>query len=33
MITLSPLARRRFDRFKKNRRGWWSLWLLSACLS
>ncbi|MGE8312368.1 MAG: ABC transporter permease, partial [Pseudomonas protegens] len=27
MLTLSPLARRRFDRFKKNRRGWWSLWL------
>ena len=27
MFKLSPLARRRFDRFKKNRRGWWSLWL------
>lgn len=27
MLMLSPLARRRFDRFKKNRRGWWSLWL------
>ena len=27
MLKLSPLARRRFDRFKKNRRGWWSLWL------
>jgi len=24
---LSPLARRRLDRFKHNRRGWWSLWL------
>jgi microcin C transport system permease protein len=21
------VARRRFERFKKNRRGWWSLWL------
>lgn len=27
MLNLSPLARRRFERFKKNRRGWWSLWL------
>ena len=27
MLKLSPLARRRFERFKKNRRGWWSLWL------
>ena len=27
MFKLSPLGRRRFDRFKKNRRGWWSLWL------
>jgi len=27
MLNLSPVARRRFERFKKNRRGWWSLWL------
>ncbi|NVZ40386.1 ABC transporter permease, partial [Pseudomonas sp. 21615526] len=27
MLKLSPVARRRFERFKKNRRGWWSLWL------
>src|SRR3546814_17887128 len=27
MFRLAPLGRRRFDRFKKNRRGWWSLWL------
>ncbi|WP_339495983.1 MULTISPECIES: ABC transporter permease [unclassified Pseudomonas] len=27
MLNLSPLGRRRFERFKKNRRGWWSLWL------
>ncbi|AZF63392.1 MULTISPECIES: ABC transporter permease [unclassified Pseudomonas] len=27
MLDLSPVARRRFERFKKNRRGWWSLWL------
>ena len=27
MFKLSPLGRRRFERFKKNRRGWWSLWL------
>lgn len=26
-MTLSPLNRRRFERFKANRRGWWSLWL------
>ena len=31
MLNLSPVARRRFERFKQNRRGWWSLWLLSAC--
>lgn len=24
---LSPVARRRLERFRKNRRGWWSLWL------
>ncbi|KJH78017.1 ABC transporter permease, partial [Pseudomonas sp. ES3-33] len=27
MFKLSPLGRRRFERFRKNRRGWWSLWL------
>ncbi|MFS2158820.1 ABC transporter permease [Pseudomonas sp. Pseusp122] len=27
MSELSPLARRRFERFRNNRRGWWSLWL------
>ncbi|MBD1552424.1 ABC transporter permease [Pseudomonas typographi] len=27
MMVLSPMARRRLDRFKQNRRGWWSLWL------
>ncbi|MDB5984553.1 MAG: transporter permease [Pseudomonas sp.] len=27
MFRLSPLARRRFERFRNNRRGWWSLWL------
>ncbi len=27
MSILSPLAQRRLDRFRKNRRGWWSLWL------
>ncbi|MDG9885373.1 MULTISPECIES: ABC transporter permease [Pseudomonas] len=26
-MKLSPLNRRRFERFKANRRGWWSLWL------
>lgn len=27
MSRLSPVARRRFERFRNNRRGWWSLWL------
>jgi len=27
MRRLSPLAQRRLDRFRNNRRGWWSLWL------
>jgi microcin C transport system permease protein len=27
MLTLSPLGRRRWARFKTHRRGWWSLWL------
>ena len=26
-MALSPLNRRRFERFKANKRGWWSLWL------
>jgi len=30
LVKLSPLARRRFARFKANRRGWWSLWLFIA---
>ncbi|WP_085598040.1 MULTISPECIES: ABC transporter permease [unclassified Pseudomonas] len=27
MMPLSPLGRRRWQRFKSHRRGWWSLWL------
>ncbi|MBV6748700.1 ABC transporter permease [Pseudomonas chlororaphis] len=30
MFRLSPVSRRRLDRFKANRRGWWSLWLFAA---
>ena len=26
-MALSPLNRRRFDNFRANRRGWWSLWI------
>jgi microcin C transport system permease protein len=26
-LTLKPINRRRLDNFKRNRRGWWSLWL------
>jgi microcin C transport system permease protein len=26
-MTLSPINRRRFERFKAHKRGWWSLWL------
>lgn len=29
-MELSPLTRRRLERFKANRRGWWSLWLFLA---
>ncbi len=29
-MRLSPLARRRLERFRKNRRGWWSLWLFTG---
>ena len=30
MKRLSPVSRRRLDRFRKNRRGWWSLWIFIA---
>ncbi|CAD5201583.1 ABC transporter permease [Pseudomonas sp. FEN] len=30
MLRLSPVSRRRLERFKANRRGWWSLWLFTA---
>ncbi|MCV4284985.1 ABC transporter permease [Pseudomonas capsici] len=30
MRRLSPLAQRRLERFRANRRGWWSLWLFCA---
>jgi len=30
MLALSPMAQRRLQRFKSNRRGWWSLWLFLA---
>ena len=26
-IRLTPLTRRRLQRFRSNRRGWWSLWI------
>lgn len=26
-MTLSPIAQRRFESFRSNRRGWWSLWV------
>ena len=29
-MNLSPLNRRRFELFKANKRGWWSLWLFLA---
>ena len=29
-MKLSPLNRRRFERFKANKRGWWSLWVFLA---
>lgn len=29
-MTLSPLNLRRYQRFKANKRGWWSLWLFSV---
>lgn len=28
-MTLSPIAERRFLQFKRNRRGWWSLWIFA----
>ncbi|EIK96018.1 binding-protein dependent transport system inner membrane protein [Pseudomonas sp. M47T1] len=30
MKRLSPISRRRLERFRKNRRGWWSLWIFIA---
>ncbi len=30
MKRLSPVSRRRLERFRKNRRGWWSLWIFIA---
>lgn len=29
-MSLSPIAQRRWQSFKANRRGWWSLWIFSA---
>ncbi len=29
-LPLSPLSRRRYDNFKANRRGWWSLWIFAT---
>ena len=29
-LKLSPINRRRFNSFKANKRGWWSLWLFLA---
>ena len=29
-LKLSPINRRRFNNFKANKRGWWSLWLFLA---
>jgi len=31
-MTLTPLARRRLENFRANRRGYWSLWIFSALL-
>ena len=28
-LRITPLTRRRFDNFKANRRGWWSLWIFT----
>jgi microcin C transport system permease protein len=28
-VALSPLNRRRFENFRRNRRGWWSLWIFT----
>ncbi|MFW3894647.1 ABC transporter permease [Pseudomonas bharatica] len=33
MICLSPIAQRRWQRFRKNRRGWFSLWAFAALLT
>ncbi|OAI84836.1 ABC transporter permease [Pseudomonas putida] len=33
MFCLSPIAQRRWQRFRKNRRGWFSLWAFAALLT
>lgn len=33
MIHLSPLSRRRLQNFRRNSRGWWSLWIFAALLT
>ncbi|MCU1719697.1 ABC transporter permease [Pseudomonas sp. 5P_5.1_Bac1] len=33
MFRLSPLSRRRLQNFRRNRRGWWSLWIFAALLT
>ncbi|MCU1732279.1 MULTISPECIES: ABC transporter permease [unclassified Pseudomonas] len=33
MFRLSPLGRRRLQNFRRNRRGWWSLWIFAALLT
>ncbi|MEE1865114.1 ABC transporter permease [Pseudomonas auratipiscis] len=32
MFSLSPISRRRLQRFRRNRRGWYSLWLFAVML-
>lgn len=32
-MALSPVSQRRWQRFKRHRRGWWSLWLFLALLA
>ncbi|WP_110973179.1 ABC transporter permease [Pseudomonas huaxiensis] len=32
MFRLSPLSQRRLQNFRRNRRGWWSLWIFAALL-
>ncbi len=33
MFCLSPIAQRRWQRFRRNRRGWYSLWVFAALLT